>query len=132
MILADSSVWIDYFNGRETSHTNYLFERLGQEPIAIGDLMLVEVLQGFDNDKAFKTARSLLLDLPILTIGSQEIALAAADNYRRLRRLGTTVRKTIDTLIATFCIVGRHELLFTDRDFRPFVQHLGLKPALSI
>jgi len=132
VILVDSSVWIDYFNGTATAQADFLDERLGIEPVAIGDLMLTEVLQGFRKEDDYQTARVALLDLPILTIGGQEIALAAAENYRALRSTGITIRKTIDTLIATFCIERHHELLFSDRDFEPFVVQLGLRAALSI
>lgn len=132
MILVDSSVWIDYFNGTATAQTDFLDERLGIEPVAIGDLMLTEVLQGFRKEDDYQTARIALLDLPVLTVGGQEIALAAAENYRALRATGITIRKTIDTLIATFCIERRHELLFSDRDFEPFVSQFGLMAALSI
>jgi predicted nucleic acid-binding protein len=132
VILVDSSVWIDYFNGTATAQTDFLDERLGIEPVAIGDLMLTEVLQGFRKEDDYQTARIALLDLPVLTVGGQEIALAAAENYRALRSNGITIRKTIDTLIATFCIERSHELLFSDRDFEPFVSQLGLRAALSI
>lgn len=132
MILVDSSVWIDYFNGTATRQTDFLFERLGRESVAIGDLMVTEVLQGFREEADYRTAKGLLLDLPVLSVGGLEVALAAAENYRILRGLGVTVRKTIDTLIATFCINQRHELLFSDRDFEPFVIHLGLRSAISL
>ncbi|MEC9340714.1 MAG: PIN domain nuclease [Pseudomonadota bacterium] len=132
MILVDSSVWIDYFNGASTAQADFLDSRLGIEPVAIGDLMLTEVLQGFRKEADYQSARTALLDFPVLTIGGQDIALAAADNYRALRSAGITIRKTIDTLIATFCIQRRRELLFSDRDFEPFVTHLGLRAALSI
>ena len=131
MILVDSSVWIEYFNGKKNSHTDYLDEILGSEPVGIGDLMLTEVLQGFRSDTVYKTAKSLLIDLPIFEIIGQERAIKAAENYRFLRKKGITVRKTVDNLIATFCIDQQHPLLFADKDFVPFVKHLGLRPALS-
>ena len=131
MILVDSSVWIEYFNGIENVNTDYLDEILGSEPVGIGDLMLTEVLQGFRTDSGYKTAKRLLTDLPILEIVGTERAIRAAENYRLLRKKGVTVRKTIDTLIATFCIDQQYPLLFTDRDFAPFVRHLGLKSAIS-
>lgn len=131
MILVDSSVWIEYFNGIENVYTDYLDEILGSEPVGIGDLMLTEVLQGFRTDSGYKTAKRLLTDLPILEIVGTERAIRAAENYRLLRKKGVTVRKTIDTLIATFCIDQQYPLLFTDRDFAPFVRHLGLKSAIS-
>jgi hypothetical protein len=131
VILVDSSVWIEYFNGTENPHTDYLDEILGVEPIGVGDLILTEVLQGFRTESAFKTAKSLLLELTVYEIIGVERAVKAAENYRILRKKGITIRKTVDTLIATFCIEQKHLLLFTDRDFLPFVKHLELQSALS-
>lgn len=127
MILVDSSVWIDYFNGVRTRQTDKLDGLLGREPLAIGDLILTEVLQGFDLDSDFANARRLLGSLTLVQIGGLDNAIAAAQNFRRLRKLGVTVRKTIDTLIATRCIESGYDLLHSDRDFEPFVQHLGLR-----
>lgn len=129
MILVDSSVWIDYFNGSLTPQTDKLDRLLGREPVAIGDLILVEVLQGFDNDREFRTARKVLTSLSLIEIGGMDIAIAAARNYRALRKLGITVRKTIDTVIATRCIESGYELLHSDRDFEPFARYLGLVVA---
>ncbi len=131
MILVDSSVWVEYFNGVGNVQTDYLDKILGSEPVGIGDLMLAEVLQGFRTDSGYRTAKNLLTDLPILEIVGAERAIKAAENYRLLRKKGVTIRKTIDTLIATFCIDRKYPLLFTDRDFVPFVKHLGLKSAIS-
>ncbi len=131
MILVDSSVWIEYFNGQNNSHTDYLDNVLGTEPVGIGDLMLTEVLQGFRSDAGYKTAKSLLTDLPVFEIIGPARAIKAADNYRFLRKNGITVRKTIDTLIATFCIDQKYPLLFADKDFKPFVTYLGLRSAMS-
>ncbi len=131
MIVVDSSVWIDYFNGEEGVHTEYLDKQLGIEPVAIGDLMLTEVLQGFRGDSDFKKAKSLLLELSVLQIVDKRLAIKAAENYRTLRARGITVRKTVDTWIATFCIEHNHPLLFSDRDFEPFVKHMTLKSALA-
>ena len=131
MILVDSSVWIEYFNGKKNSHTDYLDEILGSELVGIGDLMLTEVLQGFRSDSVFKTAKSLLVDLPIFEIIGQKRAIKAAENYRFLRKKGITVRKTVDNLIATFCIDQQLPLLFVDKDFVPFVEHFGLRSALN-
>ena len=131
MILVDSSVWIDYFRGKPTAQTDRLDALLGSEPVAIGDLILVEVLQGFTGERDFNLARRLLTSLIVLDIGGREVALAAARNFRRLGALGVTVRKTIDTLIATRCIVDDLSLLYSDRDFEPFVKHLGLRSALA-
>ena len=127
MILVDSSVWIDYFKGAITAQTEKLDKLLGHEPLAIGDLILTEVLQGFIDEHDFNEARKLLTSLLVVEMGGQEIAIQAARNFRALRRLGVTVRKTIDTVIATRCIESGHELLHNDRDFEPFVVHLGLR-----
>ena len=129
MILVDSSVWIDYFRGKATPQVERLDRLLGHEPIAIGDLILTEVLQGFRRQRDFNQARKLLLTLETIDIGGVEIAIQAARNFRQLRSLGVTIRKTVDTLIATRCIESRHALLYSDRDFDPFVVHLGLQPA---
>ena len=127
MILVDSSVWIDYFRGTVTRQTEILDGLLGQQPLAIGDLILTEVLQGFDNQRDFNEARKMLTALKVVELGGQQIAIQAAINFRALRRLGVTVRKTIDTVIATRCIEGGYELLHSDRDFDPFAKHLGLR-----
>lgn len=127
MILVDSSVWIDYFRGASTAQTDRLDALLGTEPVATGDSMLAEVLQGFSSDRDFERARSLLASLDIVHIGGADIAIQAARNFRVLRSLGITVRKTIDTLIATRCIESRLVLLHSDRDFDAFVEHLGLR-----
>ena len=131
MIVVDSSVWIDYFNGRDTSETTKLDLLLGIEPIAIGDLILTEVLQGFKNDKDYKIAKSLLTSLTIFELLGETMALKSADNYRQLRRQGITIRKTADVIIASFCIENNLPLLFSDRDFIPFVTHLMLVSVCS-
>lgn len=131
MILVDSSVWIDYFRGAATRETDLLDGLLGEDLLATGDLMLAEVLQGFRSDSEFEQARRLLATLDIVTLGGPEIALQAARNFRALRARGITTRKTIDTIIATRCIVGDYALLYSDRDFDPFVEHLGLRSALG-
>ena len=127
MILVDSSVWIDYFNGNKTLQTDWLDSSMGNTPIIMGDLILTEVLQGFQRDKDYKTARDLLLRIPFMPMGGQDIALESAANYRLLRRKGITVRKTIDVMIGTFCIHYQLPLLHDDRDFDPMVKYLGLK-----
>jgi len=127
MILVDSSVWIDYFNGTSNPQTTILDSLLGVEPIAIGDVILTEILQGFRNDTDFKTAKGVLLNLTIFEMLGQKNAIVAAENYRTLRKKGITVRKTIDCMISTFCIENNHALLFSDRDYQPFVEHLGLR-----
>ncbi|MGD0868687.1 MAG: PIN domain nuclease [Bryobacteraceae bacterium] len=126
MILVDSSVWIDYFKGTITPQTEALDRLLGNEPLAIGDLILTEVLQGFDDERDFNQARKMLTSLTVVELGGREIAIQAAKNFRALRSLGVTVRQTIDTVIATRCIESGYDLLHNDRDFDPFAEHLGL------
>lgn len=127
MILVDSSVWIDYFNGTETTETTHLDEYFTTDTICIGDIILAEVLQGFRTDKDYKLAKELLLELPVFQIMTPELALISADNYRKLRKKGLAVRKSVDNWIATFCIENKMSLLFSDRDFSPYVDHLGLR-----
>lgn len=127
MILVDSSVWIDYFNGKKTAQTDWLDSSLGSTPIIIGDLILIEVLQGFQRDKDFRIARDLLLRIPFMPMGGRSLALESAMNYRLLRKRGVTVRKTIDVMIGTFCVHYQLTLLHDDRDFDPMVKFLGLK-----
>jgi hypothetical protein len=127
LILVDSSVWIDYFNGTITAQTEKLDGLLGHEPLAIGDLILTEVLQGFANDRDFDQAKRLLTSLLVVALGGEQIAIQAARNFRILSRRGITVRKTIDTVIATRCIEDGYTLLHNDRDFDPFAKHLGLR-----
>jgi predicted nucleic acid-binding protein len=126
MIFVDSSVWIDYFNGRPTPQALFVREKLGVERFATGDLILTEVLQGFRTDAAFDQARNFLLSLDVFELAGVPVALAAAQNYRRLRAKGVTVRKTIDVMIATFCITGGYTLLHADRDFDVMRDTLGL------
>ena len=130
MILVDSSVWIDYFRGTQTPQTEKLDGLLSSEPVAVGDLILTEVLQGFGSERDFNEARRLLTSLLVVELGGREIAIQAARNFRILRAQGVTIRKTIDTVIATRCIESGFTLLHSDRDFDPFVQHLGLRSAL--
>jgi len=127
MILIDSSVWIDYFNGIQTSQTDWLDSSLGNTPIIIGDLILTEVLKGFQKEKKFKIAKDLLLGIPFMAMGGRSLALQSAVNYRTLRKKGVTVRKTIDVIIGTFCIQYQFALLHCDRDFDPMVKFLGLE-----
>ncbi len=131
MILVDSSVWIDYFRGSATPQANRLDALLGAEPLAIGDVVLAEVLQGFTSDRDFNNALRLLMTVSVIDIGGRDIAVQAARNFRTLRARGVTVRKTIDTLIATRCIESGFSLLYSDRDFDPFVEHLGLQSTLA-
>jgi len=131
LILVDSSVWIDYFRGTVTAQTERLDKLLGQQPLAIGDLNLTEVLQGFDGEADFNAARRMLTSLTVVELGGQEIAIEAANNFRALRKLGVTIRKTIDSVIATRCIESGYELLHDDRDFDPFATHLGLRVTIQ-
>jgi predicted nucleic acid-binding protein len=130
VILVDSSVWIDYFRGVSNPQTDALDWLLASEPLATGDLILTEVLQGFGSNKDFARARKLLMSLDVIQLGGIDIALQAARNHRTLRALGVTIRKTIDTVIATRCIESGFTLLHSDRDFVPFVTHLGLRSVL--
>ena len=127
MWIVDSSVWIDYFRGEATPQTDLLDAALGQREIGLGDLILTEVLQGFRRQEDFDTARDALLRFPVFAIGGVEIALKGAENFRALRRLGITVHKTVDCLIATFVIENGFSLLHSDRDFDPFEAHLNLE-----
>jgi len=127
MVLVDTSVWVDYFNGLETPRTERLDQLLGSGRLLTGDLILAELLQGFAKDADYRTARRLLLELPCAELVGRDNALRAADYYRRLRKRGVTVRKTIDVLIGTYCIQHGHELLHADRDFDPMQRHFGLR-----
>ena len=127
MVLVDTSVWVDYFNGLETPRTDRLDQLLGSGRLLTGDLILAELLQGFAKDADYRTARRLLLELPCAELVGRDNALRAADYYRRLRKRGVTVRKTLDVLIGTYCIQHGHELLHSDRDFDSMQGHLGLR-----
>ena len=129
MVVVDSSVWIDYFNGVASEETDRLDDLLGQEMVAVGDVILAEVLQGFRADADYRVARELLGSLVMVEMLGVRRALKVADHYRRLRKHGVTVRKTMDAIIASFCLNERLPLLYSDRDFDPFVEHLGLKRA---
>ena len=129
MIVVDSSVWIDFFNGVSNPQVERLDGLLGLMPVAIGDLILVEVVQGFRQDRDVATARQLFRSLAPLPMLGPRNASKAAENYRELLRRGITVRKTIDGIIATACIEANLPLLFSDRDFLPYVEHLGLEAA---
>jgi len=126
LILVDSSVWIDYFNGVDSPETNRLDWMLSSEPVLTGDIILTEVLQGFNDEADFRRARTLLTRLPFEPMLGRQVALQSAANYRRLRRHGITVRKTIDVMIATFCILNNHALLHHDRDFDAMERWLDL------
>jgi len=127
MILVDSSVWIDYFNGHRTWQTNLLDNLLSDVPVIIGDLILAEILKGFRSDNDFESAKYYLSALPFRQMGGYQVAVQSAQNYRILRKMGVTVRKTIDVIIGTYCILEGLPLLHDDRDFDPMVSHLSLK-----
>ena len=127
MIVVDSSVWIDTFNAKETRQSLHLMALFGKKSIAIPDLALTEVLQGAREERHFQTILRLMNTVNVMPTTGSNIAVQAARNYRLLRARGITVRKTVDTLIATRCILDGHELLHSDRDFDPFVEHLGLR-----
>jgi len=129
MIVVDSSVWIDYFTGVGNKQTDTLDETLGLRPVAVGDLILTEVLQGFRHDGDYRTARKLFEDVAVFDMLGKEMAIQSAENFRALRKRGVTIRKTADVIIASFCIAQKLPLLFSDKDFKPFVKHLGLIAA---
>ena len=126
MVIVDTTVWIDYLGGVVNRETAWLEIALSRERLALTDLILSEVLQGIRDDAAFERARNDLLKFKIFASGGTDLALAAAQNYRNLRRQGFTIRKTIDCWIATFCLLSGHTLLHRDRDFDPFEKELGL------
>ncbi len=127
MVLVDSSVWIDFFNGRRSGNTSILRRLLPSERLLVGDLILVEVLSGFRSDADFGKARELLATLKYTDLVGADVAFLAAENYRLLRRRGVTVRKMVDVVIASFCVLHGHHLLHTDRDFDAMEPHLGLR-----
>lgn len=127
MVIADTSVWVDFLRGTRVPQVEMLAVLLEEQEIALCDRVLQEVLQGVRGDAEFRRVSARLLALPCYNLGGPQLALAAARNYRRLRRLGVTPRSATDVLIATFCAEEGHELLHSDRDFEPFATHLGLK-----
>jgi predicted nucleic acid-binding protein len=131
LILVDSSVWIDYFRGNPSPEVDRLDALFGEEALIVGDIILAEVLQGFRSQTDFDAALRLFATLPTVDLVGREVAIEAARNFRRLRQRGVTVRKTIDTLIATWCILNDVPLLYSDRDFDPFAEHLGLRSAMG-
>jgi len=126
VIVVDSSVWIDFLNGRKGPHVRRLQALLGVDEIIVGDLMLCEVLQGLDSERQAQEVEALLRHFAIVPMAGDAIATAAARNFRALRRRGITIRKTIDLLIGTWCIENRRPLLHNDGDFLPMARHLGL------
>lgn len=126
MIIADTSVWIDYFNGVISSFTDELDNQLMEGNVALGDLILLEILQGIKSDKEYNQTKQLLTKLDQYEMLGSGMVVQCADYYRLLRKKGITIRKTPDVIIATFCIENKLPLLFTDKDFKPFVEHCGL------
>lgn len=131
VILVDSSVWIDYFSGNDSAEADFLDRTLGNRAVAIGDLILTEVLQGFRHENDYKIAKRMLGELTLFELLGRNMALKSADNFRKLRKKGITIRKTADVIIASFCIEQNLPLLFSDKDFHPFVEHLGLRSAAN-
>jgi len=131
VIFVDTSVWIDYFNGKINDETNMLDAALVDGSVAIGDIIFLEILQGFRSDKDYNSAKKTLAALDQYNMFGCSMALKCADNYRALRKKGITIRKTTDIMIATFCIDNQLPLLFSDRDFIPFVQYLNLRSVLA-
>ena len=127
MVIVDATVWIDYLRGDDNAATRWLERRLTLQPIGLTDLTLCEVLQGVRDDLEFSSVRDDLLRFQVFSTGGAELAASAARNYLRLRRRGLTARKTIDCIVATFCLEAGHELLHRDRDFDAFEKALGLR-----
>lgn len=127
--MVDSSVWIDYFQGANTREADRLDVALGSHPVVVGDLILAEVLQGFRHEKDYRIAKSLFDELITLPLLGKEMAIKSAQNFRALRKIGITVQKTADVIIASYCIENALPLLFSDNDFEPFASHLGLIKA---
>ena len=126
MVIVDTTVWIDYLRGLQNSETNYFDRELGRQRFGLTDLILCEILQGLRDEHSSKRVLRELRRFELFETGGEELAVAAARNFRSLRQRGHTVRKTIDCLIATFCLRHGHSLLHRDRDFDPFEKILGL------
>lgn len=131
MIVADTSVWIEYFNGKNNVHTDFLDNALAEGLVVIGDIIFLEILQGFRDDNHYKQARSTLGTLDHYQMLGTEMVVECAKSYRSLRKRGITIRRTTDVIIATFCIKNKIPLLFQDRYFNPFVDHLKLKAVIQ-
>ncbi len=127
MVIVDTTVWIDYLRGTENPETSWLAGELQLQRLGLTDLILCEVLQGIREQSTFDRVRADLLEFQIFETGGNELTVAAAQNYRELRQRGYTVHKTIDCLIATFCLQARHELLHRDRDYDCFEKVFGLR-----
>lgn len=126
MILVDTSVWIDFFNNKNNWQTLKLDELLNSEIILIGDLIFTEILQGFKKDTDFEQVKENLSILPFVNMLNRDLSIKSANNYRKLRNRGITVRKTIDCIIATYCIENKIKLLHNDKDFKAFEENLKL------
>jgi len=126
MVIVDTTVWVDYLNGIRNAETDWLDREVGRTEIGLTDLILCEVLQGVRDDDDYDHVKALLNEFEIFETGGKELFIVAAENYRKLRKRGHTVRKTIDCLIATFCVRNGHSLLHRDKDFRYFEELLGL------
>lgn len=127
MTIVDTTIWIDYLGGRSNPHTEWLDRELNQQRLGLTDIILCETLQGIRDDATFTRVQRHLSHFEVFDTGGETLAVAAAKNYRSLRSRGHTVRKTIDCLIATFCLTEGHALLHRDRDFDPFEKYLGLR-----
>jgi predicted nucleic acid-binding protein len=127
MTIVDTTVWIDYLGGTANPHTDWLDRELNQQRLGLTDMILCEILQGIRGDSTFTRVRRDLSRFEVFDTGGEALAVASAQNYRSLRSRGQTVRKTIDCLIATFCLTEGHTLLHRDRDFDPFERYLGLR-----
>jgi hypothetical protein len=126
VIIIDTTVWIDYLGGSVNPYTDWLDRELHRRPLGLTDLILCEVLQGVRDESDFRRVRRELSRFAIYSTGGKELAIASAQNYRLLQARGHTVRKTIDCLIASFCLLDGHSLVHRDRDFDAFEQYLGL------
>nr|VFJ47491.1 MAG: hypothetical protein BECKDK2373C_GA0170839_101840 [Candidatus Kentron sp. DK]VFJ63480.1 MAG: hypothetical protein BECKDK2373B_GA0170837_112612 [Candidatus Kentron sp. DK] len=127
MILADTGVWVDFFNGKKTIQSDTLNQCLSDTIVVMGDLILAELLSGFHEEEDYRTAKSLLDDLERVELCNRELAIRTAKNIRILRKKGIVVGKTINSIIATYCIRHHIALLYSDPDFEPFVEHLNLR-----
>jgi predicted nucleic acid-binding protein len=126
LVIVDSTVWIDYLGNRDTLQTDWLSRALNTQRLGLLDLILCEVLQGIRDEQVVGSVNRALQEFEVFSSGGVELAVASAANYRQLRRRGITIRKTIDCLIATYCIRQGYLLLHSDTDFNPFEEHLGL------
>lgn len=131
MILVDTGIWVDYFNGKASKYSDALDAALVEGTVVIGDLILLEILQGFKSDRDYQKAKTKLGMLEQFEMFGNSMVIKCATNYRGLRKKGVTIRRTTDVIIATFCIENKIPLLFQDRDFIPFVEKLGLMPVLK-